>query len=118
MVTLLPSAVLWTSALPKLSSARSHSCDNTELTRQVSDGVIAAGFEPEALAILKAKVHLPLPIPSSPSPPPLLFLSLFSRSPPDVKKDGNYVVLRADPAFVPLVDECKEVFGMALVQKR
>jgi len=54
----------------------------------VSDGIVAPGFEPEALAILKAK------------------------------KGGNFIVVRADPGFRPPEREAREVFGMRLVQDR
>ena len=54
----------------------------------VSDGIVAPDFEPEALAILKAK------------------------------KGGGFIVLRADPGFRPPQQEAREVFGMRLVQDR
>jgi phosphoribosylaminoimidazolecarboxamide formyltransferase/IMP cyclohydrolase len=54
----------------------------------VSDGIVAPGFEPEALAILKAK------------------------------KGGGFIVVRADPGFRPPEREAREVFGMRLVQDR
>ncbi len=54
----------------------------------VSDGIVAPGFEPEALAILKAK------------------------------KNGGFIVLQADAAFVAPAREEREVFGMKLVQDR
>lgn len=60
----------------------------TLIKREVSDGVIAAGFEPAALEILKAK------------------------------KGGKYLVLEANKDFVPPKDEYKEVYGVALSQKR
>lgn len=58
------------------------------LKREVSDGVIARGFTPEAIEILKSK------------------------------KEGKYIVLQADPSFVPDEMELKEVYGIALFQKR
>jgi phosphoribosylaminoimidazolecarboxamide formyltransferase/IMP cyclohydrolase len=58
------------------------------LRTAVSDGIIAPGYEPEALAILKKK------------------------------KQGAYIVLRADPDFRPPARERRELFGMALVQDR
>jgi phosphoribosylaminoimidazolecarboxamide formyltransferase/IMP cyclohydrolase len=54
----------------------------------VSDGVIAPGFEPGALERLAAK------------------------------KGGGFIVLRADPDFVPPPRESRELFGMKLVQDR
>jgi phosphoribosylaminoimidazolecarboxamide formyltransferase/IMP cyclohydrolase len=54
----------------------------------VSDGVIAPGFEPGALERLAAK------------------------------KGGSFIILRADPAFVPPPRESRELFGMKLVQDR
>ncbi len=54
----------------------------------VSDGVIAPGFEPKALERLRAK------------------------------KGGGFIVLRADPDFVPPPRESRELFGMKLVQDR
>ena len=58
------------------------------LRTEVSDGLIAPGFEGRALEILKAK------------------------------KGGGFVVLQGDPAFVPPAEEFKEVFGTAFAQRR
>lgn len=58
------------------------------IKREVSDGVIAPGYEPEALAILQAK------------------------------KKGNYNVLEIDPAYVPAPLERKEVYGIVFEQGR
>ena len=58
------------------------------IKREVSDGVIAPGFEPEALAILKEK------------------------------KKGNYNVIEIDPNYVPNPIERKQVFGITFEQGR
>ncbi|MCF0131445.1 MAG: phosphoribosylaminoimidazolecarboxamide formyltransferase [Pseudobutyrivibrio sp.] len=58
------------------------------IKREVSDGVIAPGYEPEALEILKAK------------------------------KKGNYNVIEIDPNYVPKPLERKEVFGITFEQGR
>lgn len=58
------------------------------IKREVSDGVIAPGYEPEALEILKAK------------------------------KKGGYNVIEIDPAYVPAPVEHKEVFGITFEQGR
>ena len=58
------------------------------IKREVSDGVIAPGYEPEALEILKAK------------------------------KNGNYNVIEIDPEYVPAPIEHKEVFGISFEQGR
>ncbi len=58
------------------------------IKREVSDGVIAPGFEPEALEILKAK------------------------------KKGNYNVIQIDPDYVPAALEHKEVYGICFEQGR
>ena len=58
------------------------------IKREVSDGVIAPGFEPEALELLKQK------------------------------KKGNYNVIRIDPSYVPAPLEHKEVFGITFEQGR
>lgn len=58
------------------------------LSREVSDGVIAPGYEPEALEVLHKK------------------------------KRGSYVILQIDPAYEPAEMETREVFGMQLEQKR
>ena len=55
---------------------------------EVSDGIIAAGYEPEALEILKAK------------------------------KGGKYIVLQADPKFEPPEMEERTVFGAKFKQRR
>lgn len=56
------------------------------IKREVSDGVIAPGYEPEALEILKSK------------------------------KNGNYNVILIDPDYVPEELECKQVFGVVFEQ--
>ncbi|MDY5774339.1 MAG: phosphoribosylaminoimidazolecarboxamide formyltransferase [Lachnospiraceae bacterium] len=58
------------------------------IKREVSDGVIAPGYEPDALEILKAK------------------------------KNGNYNVIEIDPNYVPKALERKEVFGITFEQGR
>ena len=55
---------------------------------EVSDGVIAPGYEPEALEILKSK------------------------------KKGNYNVIKIDPNYVPEKQERKQVFGITFEQGR
>ncbi len=71
--------------------ALSDVCDVTTATiikREVSDGIIAPGYEPEALEILKSK------------------------------KKGNYNIVQIDPDFVPDPVETKEVFGITFQQGR
>ncbi|MCI8517583.1 MAG: phosphoribosylaminoimidazolecarboxamide formyltransferase [Hungatella sp.] len=58
------------------------------IKREVSDGVIAPGYEPEALEILKEK------------------------------KKGNYCVIRIDETYVPEPLEHKQVFGIVFEQGR
>ncbi|MDE6024677.1 MAG: phosphoribosylaminoimidazolecarboxamide formyltransferase [Lachnospiraceae bacterium] len=58
------------------------------IKREVSDGVIAPGYEPEALSILAAK------------------------------KKGNYCVIKIDEAYVPAAVETKDVFGVTFEQGR
>lgn len=58
------------------------------IKREVSDGVIAPGYEPEALEILKAK------------------------------KKGNYNIIQIDADYVPAPVEHKEVFGITFEQGR
>lgn len=60
----------------------------TLIKREVSDGIIAPGYEPEALEILKAK------------------------------KKGNYCVIKIDPEYVPAPVEQKDVFGVTFEQGR
>ena len=71
--------------------ALSDVCDVTTarlIAREVSDGVIAPGYEPEALEILKAK------------------------------RKGGYNVVAIDPAYVPAPVETKQVFGITFRQGR
>lgn len=71
--------------------ALSDTCDEataTLLKREVSDGVIAPGYTPEALAILKDK------------------------------RKGTYNVIKIDPAYVPAPIERKQVFGITFEQGR
>ena len=58
------------------------------IKREVSDGVIAPGYEPEALEILKSK------------------------------KNGNYCVIEIDENYEPDPIECKQVFGVVFEQGR
>ena len=60
----------------------------TLIKREVSDGVIAPGYEPEALEILKTK------------------------------RNGNYNIVKIDPSYVPEVQETKQVFGITFEQGR
>lgn len=55
---------------------------------EVSDGIIAPGYEPEALEILKTK------------------------------RQGNYNIVEIDPAYQPPALERKEVFGITFEQNR
>ncbi len=71
--------------------ALSEVCDVTTaklISREVSDGVIAPGYEPEALEILKTK------------------------------RKGGYNVVAIDPNYVPQEQEHKEVFGIMFQQGR
>ena len=71
--------------------ALSDVCDVTTanlIKREVSDGVIAPGYEPEALEILKSK------------------------------RNGNYNIIEIDPNYVPEVIERKQVFGITFEQGR
>ena len=71
--------------------ALSDVCDVTTanlIKREVSDGVIAPGYEPEALEILKSK------------------------------RNGNYNIIEIDPNYVPEVTERKQVFGITFEQGR
>ncbi len=71
--------------------ALSDTCDAATATlikREVSDGVIAPDFTPEAIEILKAK------------------------------RKGTYNVIKIDPAYVPAPIEHKQVFGVTFEQGR
>lgn len=58
------------------------------IQHEVSDGIIAPGYEPEALEILKSK------------------------------KKGNYNVIKIDPSYKPAPIERKQVFGVTFEQGR
>ena len=71
--------------------ALSDVCDVTTakiIKREVSDGIIAPGYEPEALEILKTK------------------------------KKGNYNIVKIDADYVPNPVETKEVYGITFEQGR
>ncbi len=71
--------------------ALSDVCDVTTaklIQREVSDGVIAPGYEPEALEILKSK------------------------------RKGNYNIVKIDPNYVPAEIEHRHVFGITFEQGR
>ena len=63
-------------------------CTANMIKREVSDGIIAPGYEPEALEILKSK------------------------------KKGNYAVLQIDESYKPDPIERKQVFGITFEQGR
>lgn len=58
------------------------------LKREVSDGIVAPGFDEDALEILKAK------------------------------KGGKFIVLQADPSYQAPENEYREVYGMTFAQRR
>ena len=58
------------------------------IKNEVTDGIIAPGYEPEALEILKSK------------------------------KGGNYNVVSIDPKYVPVSLERKQVYGVTFEQRR
>lgn len=71
--------------------ALSDVCDVTTaklIKREVSDGIIAPGYEPEALEILKSK------------------------------RKGNYNIVEIDPSYVPAPIEHKQVYGITFEQGR
>ncbi|KAI0332766.1 bifunctional purine biosynthesis protein ade10 [Cubamyces sp. BRFM 1775] len=71
--------------------ALSHPCDLATakiISREVSDGIIAPGFSPEALDVLSKK------------------------------KGGKYCVLQMDPAYKPAEIETRQVYGVSLQQRR
>ena len=71
--------------------ALSDVCDTTTallIKREVSDGVIAPGYTPEALEILKTK------------------------------RKGNYNIVKIDPNYVPAEIETKQVYGITFQQGR
>ena len=71
--------------------ALSDVCDVTTaniIKREVSDGVIAPGYEPEALEILKSK------------------------------RKGSYNIVKIDPNYVPAAQETKMVYGITFEQGR
>ena len=71
--------------------ALSDKCDVTcarLIEREVSDGVIAPDYDPEALEILKSK------------------------------RKGSYNIIKIDPDFVPDPVECKQVYGITFEQGR
>ena len=71
--------------------ALSDVCDVTTaklIKREVSDGIIAPGYEPEALEILKSK------------------------------RNGNYNIVKINPNYVPAEIEHKQVYGITFEQGR
>lgn len=60
----------------------------TLLSREVSDGIIAPGFAPEALALLQKK------------------------------QKGKYLAIEIDPAYAPGETEARDVFGVTFTQRR
>ncbi len=71
--------------------ALSDVCDETTariIKREVSDGIIAPGYEPAALEILKSK------------------------------RKGDYNIIKIDPSYMPATTEFKQVFGITFEQRR
>jgi phosphoribosylaminoimidazolecarboxamide formyltransferase/IMP cyclohydrolase len=58
------------------------------IAREVSDGVIAPAYDPEALEILRKK------------------------------KQGKYAVVQIDPAYEPQLTETRQVYGLSMEQRR
>ena len=58
------------------------------LSKEVSDCIVAPGFDKDALAVLKKK------------------------------KNGGYIIIEADPDYMPEVMEARTVFGMTMEQQR
>ena len=58
------------------------------IRREVSDGIVAPGYEPKALELLSAK------------------------------RDGAYLVLDIDPSYEPGAAEIRDVFGVTIEQRR
>jgi phosphoribosylaminoimidazolecarboxamide formyltransferase/IMP cyclohydrolase len=58
------------------------------IAREVSDGMIAPAYEPEALEILKKK------------------------------KQGKYAIIQIDPEYEPQITETRQVFGVSMEQRR
>ncbi|KAF2099190.1 putative bifunctional purine biosynthesis protein ADE17 [Rhizodiscina lignyota] len=58
------------------------------ISREVSDGIVAPGYSPEALEILRKK------------------------------KGGKYLVLQMDPDYEPPSEETRQVYGVSLLQQR
>lgn len=58
------------------------------IAREVSDGVIAPAFDPQALEILRNK------------------------------KQGKYSIIQIDPAYEPQLTEIRQVFGVSMEQRR
>ncbi len=72
-------------------AALSDECDEATarlLQHEVSDGIIAPAYSPEALAILKTK------------------------------RKGGYTILKVDPAYIPPALEHKDIFGVTFEQHR
>ena len=63
-------------------------CTANMIKREVSDGIIAPGYTPEALEILKGK------------------------------KKGNYAIIKIDPSYKPEPVERKQVYGITFEQGR
>ncbi|KAK6747258.1 hypothetical protein RB195_000458 [Necator americanus] len=71
--------------------ALSEKCDELTakiINREVSDGIVAPGYDPAALSLLAKK------------------------------KNGNYCVLKINPNYIPTETEERTVFGLRLRQKR
>lgn len=71
--------------------ALSDECDEITaklISREISDGIIAPGYSPEALAILKEK------------------------------RKGNYNIIKIDPKYIPAKIEHKDVYGITFEQGR
>ncbi|KAI8611404.1 cytidine deaminase-like protein [Chytriomyces sp. MP71] len=71
--------------------ALSHTCDLATakiISREVSDGVIAPGYDADALEVLKGK------------------------------KGGKYTVLQMDASYEPPAQETREVYGLSMSQRR
>lgn len=100
--------------------ALSHTCDVPTakiISREVSDGIIAPGYEPEALDILRKKKggkYCVLQVRS-----PARRVASFRPFPHDVARSPYFCPPpQMDPSYVPAIMESRHVYGITLEQRR
>ena len=83
------------------------------IAREVSDGVVAPAYEPEALELLKKKKQGKYAVIQIDPAYEAEALEILKK-----KKQGKYAVIQINPDYEPQITETRQVFGVSMEQRR